>query len=272
MDLPKAFMMTQTVRACRYTLAVGLIATVGLSGCGHAPMPQGVSDPYEQENRSTHALNLVIDKVVIRPLAVGASKFIPKPVSRGIANFAGNLDLPGEVINGILQLHLGKAAQNTLRFALNSTIGIGGIFDPATALGVTEKQTDFGETLNVWGVAEGDYLELPVLGPSTQRDALGRVVDMGLDPVRLFFPKNQAWLGTFAKVVSKIDKRGRYSETYDSILYDSADGYAQARLLYLENRRHDLGQSTTDSEFEDPYANQNGTGQAGTGQTGTGKN
>ena len=263
--------MTPSDRSFRPTLAAWVLVLLVLSACGQAIAPQGISDPYEKENRSTHAVNLVIDKDVIRPLSVGASKIIPPPVSRGIGNFAGNLDLPGEVVNGVLQFRLGRAAQNTLRFAVNSTVGIGGIFDPATALGVPERPTDFGETLSVWGVSEGDYIELPVLGPSTQRDALGKVVDMGLDPVRLLIPKDKAWIDTFAKVVSKIDKRGRYTETYDSILYESADGYAQARLLYLENRRHDLGQTTSESDFEDPYATQNGTGQTATGQTGTGQ-
>lgn len=263
--------MTQTDRPFCTTLTALVLILLGLSACGPARAPHGISDPYETENRSTHQINLVIDKNVIRPLARGASKFIPPPVSRGFTNFAANLDLPGEVVNGILQLRLGRAGQNSLRFAINSTIGIAGIFDPATALGIAERPTDFGETLNVWGVSEGDYIELPVLGPSTQRDALGKVVDFGLDPARMFIPKGKTWLGTFAKVVSKIDKRGRYTETYDSILYDSADGYAQARLLYLENRRHDLGQSTTEGDFEDPYATATGTDQTATGQTGTGK-
>lgn len=253
-------MTSVTSSSFRVVLASVLTALLGLSACGHTPLSQGISDPYETENRSTHALNLVIDKNVIRPLSIGASKFIPPPVSHGIVNFAGNLELPGEVANGILQLRLGRAAQNTLRFALNSTIGIAGIFDPATAMGVPEKPTDFGETLSVWGVPEGDYIELPVFGPSTQRDALGKVVDLGLDPARLLFPKSKGWIISIAKVVSKIDQRGRYSETFDSVLYDSADGYAQARLLYLENRRHQLGQVTSDTEFVDPYATQDGTG------------
>lgn len=240
----------------RMAAIAGFAALFGLSACGPGLAPQGISDPFEKENRSTHALNLALDKNVIRPIALGATKIVPKPVVQGVSNFAGNLDLPGEVVNDVLQLRLGKAAHNTLRFAINTTVGIGGLFDPATPLGAPEKPTDFGETLAVWGVGEGEYLELPLYGPSTRRDALGKVVDIGLDPVRLLIPKNKAWIDTFAQVFAKIGDRGRYSETYDSILYDSADSYAQARLLYLEHRRHDLGQVTTDSEFEDPYAQQ----------------
>ena len=83
---------------------------------------------------------------------------------------------------------------------------------------------------------------------------MGTAVDLVFDPTRLFIPKNKRWVSTLAQVAARIGDRGRYSETVDSILYDSADGYAQARLLYLENRRHNLGQTTADSEFEDPYA------------------
>lgn len=248
--------MIQSVTQFRFRVAaiVGFAALCGLSACGPGPAPQGISDPFEKENRATHQLNLTLDKNVIRPIALGANKIVPKPVVQGVSNFADNLGLPGTVLNDVLQLRLGKAAHNTLRFAINSTIGIGGVFDPATAMGAPEKKTDFGETLAVWGVGEGEYLELPLYGPSTRRDALGKVVDIGLNPVRILIPKDKAWIDTFAQVFAKIGDRGRYSETYDSILYESADSYAQARLLYLENRRHDLGQVTADSDFEDPYA------------------
>ncbi len=238
----------------RIALFAAVLVILGLSACGPAPATQGINDPFEVENRSNHQLNLAVDKNVIRPLATGASKIIPKPVSKGIGNLANNLDLPGEVVNDILQLRLGKAANNTLRFAVNTTIGIGGIFDPATKFGLPEKPTDFGETLLVWGVGEGSYLELPVLGPSTQRDAVGKIVDFLIDPVRLIFPKTTRLQRIGVHLIARIDERGRYSETYDSILYDSADSYAQARLLYLEHRRYNLGQTTDATEFEDPYA------------------
>lgn len=244
-------------RQLRAVLAAATLAALALTACGPAAAPQGINDPFEKENRSTHELNLTLDKNVIRPLARGANKIIPEPVTTGVTNFAANLDLPGMVVNDVLQLRLGKAVHNTLRFAVNTTVGIGGIFDPATAMGAPVKETDFGETLSVWGVGEGAYVELPLYGPSTQRDALGKVVDIGLDPVRLLIPKNKMWISRASKVFAKIGERGRYSETVDSILYDSADGYAQARLLYLEHRRYNLGQTTSDSEFEDPYAQQN---------------
>jgi phospholipid-binding lipoprotein MlaA len=127
------------------------------------------------------------------------------------------------------------------------------VFDPATAAGVAGDPTDFGETLHIWGVTEGNYFELPLFGPSTDRDALGKVVDIALDPLQLILPEKTS-LPLVAKVASRISDRGRYSETVDSVLYDSADSYAQARLLYLQNRRFDLGQAPSDESFEDPYA------------------
>jgi phospholipid-binding lipoprotein MlaA len=231
--------------------AFSLAFLAGLAACGPAPAPQGINDPYETENRATHAFNVAMDRNILKPLSAGMGS---GPVSTGIGNFADNLGTPGDVVNNVLQVRLGRATHNTLRFAINSTIGLGGIFDPATAMGVTEKKTDFGETLHVWGVEEGAYVELPLLGPSTQRDALGSVVDLALDPMNYLLPRPESYVGTMAKLAAKLGDRGRYSATVDSILYESADSYIQARLLYLQNRRYELGQTSGESaSFEDPY-------------------
>lgn len=242
-------------------VTVGTVRALGLAGLVFlavsactAPTPSGIHDPLEAMNRDVHSFNTVVDKNVIRPLATGASKFVPEPVSRGVTHFSENLSLPGMVVNDILQMKVTDAVQNTTRFLVNSTVGVGGLMDVASKAGVPELSTDFGETLHVWGLGEGFYLELPVLGPSTSRDAVGEVVDVVMDPLKLIIPADKLWMGTAAKAYAKLDKRGRYSETVDSILYDSADGYAQARLLYLQNRRYDLGQAPAESEFEDPYA------------------
>jgi phospholipid-binding lipoprotein MlaA len=167
------------------------------------------------------------------------------------------------VVNGVLQGRPGPALQNTLRFVVNTTIGVGGLFDPARAMGIEGKPTDFGETLHVWGLPEGAYQELPLFGPSTDRDTVGAIVDLAMNPVRLAFPGRAGDAATVASFASTLGDRYRYSDTVDSILYDSADSYAQARLLYLQNRRYELGQTggTTDGSdavfvdpYEDPYA------------------
>ena len=243
---------SQIRRPFGMSLAAVVVFT-GLSACGPAPSQSGISDPNEAQNRAVHKFNVALDKNLLRPVATKADTVVPDPVGIAIVNFADNLELPGIVVNNVLQLRLGKAIENTLRFAINTTIGIGGVFDPASAAGVNGDKTDFGETMHIWGVTEGNYFELPFFGPSTDRDALGKVVDVLLDPMKLVLPKNSN-LPLAAKVASKITDRGRYSETVDSVLYDSADSYAQARLLYLQNRRFDLGEVPSDESFEDPYA------------------
>jgi len=232
-------------------LGLRLCGVLLLAGCA-APVAQGVDDPYEIENRSMHAFNVGLDRNVLKPLAAGGSN-VPPEVWQGVGNFADNLDAPGEVVNSLLQFRLGAAVENTLRFGLNTIVGVGGLFDPATAMGIEGRDTDFGETLHVWGVGEGAYMELPVLGPSTQRDTLGMVVDYAINPVRLLVPEPEVYIDTAAQILSKVGDRSRYSETFDSLLYDSADSYAQARLLYLQNRRYELGQTSGEDSYVDPY-------------------
>lgn len=241
----------RTPDSARKFVALALLGV--LTACGPAPAPEGIDDPYESGNRATHQFNLAADRNVLRPLShvMGTGT---GPVARGIGNFAGNLDQPRYVVNDLLQFRIGRATHNTLRFAINSTIGIGGLFDPATAMGVPAKKTDFGETLHVWGAGEGAYVELPLLGPSTQRDALGTAVDLVLDPLNFVLPKPGGYVVTAAKGAARLGDRARYSGTIDSILYESADSYAQMRLLYLQNRRYELGQATGDgADFVDPY-------------------
>ena len=237
------------------TWALGLGASLMiLSACAAPPPSATINDPEEAKNRDIHAFNVALDKALVRPAADLYGTVLPPPVQQGVSNFAANLDVPGEVVNQLLQGRPGYALENTFRFAVNTVIGIGGLFDPATAIGVPGRRTDFGETLHVWGAGEGIYVELPALGPSTERDAVGKVVDILMNPVSLLLPTPERYYATAAKLGSKIGDRHRYSATIDSILYDSADGYAQARLLYLQNRRFELGQVVAAEDFEDPYA------------------
>ena len=234
-------------------LPLVLAAGLALASCGPAPVPQAINDPREAANREVHALNRSVDQALVRPISGLFGDGPPGPVSRGVSNFADNLDVPGDVVNGVLQGRIGPAAENTLRFVLNSTIGLLGIFDVAGALGVQGKTTDFGETLHVWGAGEGAYVELPLLGPSTERDVIGRAVDVALNPMRFVLREPESTIATVAGVASNFGDRSRYSNTIDSVLYDSADSYAQSRLLYLQNRRFELGQVAGDDTFVDPY-------------------
>ena len=229
-----------------------LLLAAGCSVPGPGGAPDGIHDPYEAVNRRNHELNQALDRAIVRPAGKGYTKVLPDPVEDTISNFAHNLSLPGTVVNNLLQGDIPGALQNTVRFAFNTVFGLGGIGDPAGELGIYAKETDFGETLHVWGVPEGAYVEVPVIGPSTERDAVGKVVDLFTNPLSYTLPSPEKYYGTAAAAASKLGDRGRYSDTIDSILYESADSYAQSRLIYLQNRRFELG-GEDGSAYVDPY-------------------
>ncbi len=228
------------IRIAACVIAVPL----GLAGCGPAAIPSEINDPYEEQNRAVHAFNKSVDTAVLRPLARatgGESGTEPGRVSTGISNFAGNLDLPRVIVNDLLQFNIGDAGHNFTRFMVNSTFGLAGLLDPAADMGIYARDSDFGETLHVWGVEEGHYVELPLSGPSTKRDAVGSVVDIFLNPLSYILPSPERYATVAAGAASRIGDRGRFGDTVDSILYDSTDSYSQTRLLYLESRRFQLG-------------------------------
>lgn len=233
-----------------------ILVAVMVSGCsapGPDAAPGDIFDPNEARNRKTHAFNRGVDRALLKPAGAGYTKIIPEPVQDSIGNFASNLALPGAIVNNLLQGNIRGASQNTARFLLNSTLGFAGLADAGTAFHVPAVDTNFGETLAVWGVREGAYVELPFLGPSTERDTAGKVVDLFTNPLSYIIKGSpEKYLGTVANGLDTIGDRGRYSETIDSILYDSADSYAQARLIYLQNSRFDLGVED-DSTYVDPY-------------------
>lgn len=237
-------------------IAVALVLAGMLAGCAAPQTGADISDPYEAQNRAVHADNKALDQVLFGGGGrEGVVPTIPKPVAQGLSNVTANLAAPSNVVNGILQGRTDTVVANTFRFLINSTLGIGGIFDPATAIGIARDDTDFGETLYVWGVAEGAYLEVPVLGPSTERDLAGMAVDLALNPANFILDRPESGIATGMKLGAKVGDRQRYSDAVESILYDSADSYAQARLLYLQNRRFELGQEEqTYDPFGDPYA------------------
>lgn len=227
-----------------------------IAACTAPPAGGGMNDPYEPANRVVHEFNKGLDTALLRP-AGQAAAHLPEAVRIPVGNFADNVGLPGTVLNNVLQGDIGGAVQNTMRFVLNSTIGVLGLADPAGGIGLTEVETDFGATLAVWGVPEGAYLELPLLGPSTERDAVGEVVDSLIDPLGGLGLNAALGDGAMdryslaARAGDLVIERGMFSGTLDSVLYDSADSYAQTRLLYLQNRRFELGES---GDGVDPYA------------------
>lgn len=240
---------------------VAFATVLATAACARPEAPVGVDDPHEARNRAVHEANIAIDRGFWRPVSQAYGRSVPVPVRTGIDNFAGNLSMPQAVVNSLLQGRPGDAVQNTTRFLINSTIGVLGIFDPATALGAAEIDTDFRETLYVWGVPEGNYVEHPVFGPSTERDTFGNLVDFFTDPLGfLSFAQEARWGLASVGIVSAIDARYENGDLIDSVLYESADSYAQTRQIYLQNRRFTLARGAEPDYFdpyEDPYADPN---------------
>jgi phospholipid-binding lipoprotein MlaA len=233
------------------------VTLLALAACTPAPPDGGMNDPFEATNRAVHQFNKDVDRAILRPAGQAAAA-LPEAIRIPVVNFSNNADLPGMVLNNVLQGDVGGAVQNTMRFIINSTVGVLGLADPAGAIGLTEVETDFGQTLAVWGVPEGAYVELPLLGPSTERDAVGTIVDFALDPLGEV-GLNRLGNGAMdrydigAWVAEQVIDRGTFGGTVDSVLYESADSYAQTRLLYLQNRRFELGESGQGG-YLDPYA------------------
>ena len=233
----------------RLALYAPVVAALMLSACS-APQSGGINDPFEETNRRWHDTNVALDRALVGPVGK-AYGVVPDDLRQGVSNMSDTLSLPGMVINDVLQLRFGDALHNSARFVVNATMGIGGFFDPASSAGLPERESDFGETLARWGVGEGAYVVLPVMGPSTERDALGLVVDVMLDPLGPLLDPSQTRVRSVLKVGELADDRARYSDLYESVLYESADSYAQMRLTYLDNRRFTLGQGATQTTGED---------------------
>lgn len=144
----------------------------------------GAYDPWEKYNRRMHRFNMAVDKGIARPLARAYTKVVPRPIRLGVSNFFNNLGQPVSALNALLQGKPKQAAQSLGRFALNTTLGIAGIFDPASDAKLPNRSEDFGQTLGIWGWKRSRYLELPLFGPRTVRDAFGALGDAPLSPLR----------------------------------------------------------------------------------------
>ena len=167
------------------TTLIALGAALVLTACAStATRDDGtVYDPFEGWNRGVYGFNNVVDGAVLEPVAKGYRAVTNEPIRGGVSNFLTNLRQPVVFANAVLQGKPETALDTVGRFLVNTTVGIGGIFDPATAAGVPKHREDFGQTLGVWGVPEGAYLMLPLMGPSNLRDAFGSGVDVGLNPL-----------------------------------------------------------------------------------------
>jgi len=228
---------------------MGATALIALSVSFTGPVHAADDDPFEQTNRSVHEFNMGVDRVLLKPVAKGYRAITPKPVRKGVTNFFNNLREPFTFINALLQAKPGVAANALGRFIINTTIGIAGLTDPATKLGVKEQREDFGQTLAVWGIPEGPFLVLPFLGPSNPRDFIGDVVQFLGDPASIVIEKElgkKAYYGTFA--AKAIDTRSNAIDTVDPLLKTADDPYVFIRSAYRQNRAFAI----SDGEIQAP--------------------
>ena len=222
-----------------------------------------VKDCFETVNRGIFAFNQALDGIIFEPLAKGYLH-LPSPIKTGTSNFVGNLSTLLTIPNNILQGDLGIAGKNTLRFVVNSTLGIVGIFDLASAIGLNSyEKEDFGQTLGSWGFGEGCYIVLPVLGPSTARDALGSVGNyMGGDAWYNVTVRNDTqYFSDFDYYASKgaggVDFRAKNFNDINNLEENSIDFYASVKSLYLQDRRKRIlnasgaTQTQDDSDWEE---------------------
>ena len=199
---------------------------------------EDTNDPFEGTNRFFFDVNQVLDDVLLRPVAIAYRWVTPDFARDGVRNFMNNLNSPVIFANDLLQGEGDRAGDTLLRFGINSTIGIGGLFDIAKELGHPYHDEDFGQTLAVWGVDEGPYFYFPLMGPSTARDFTGFVVDRGFDPLTYvnWGDDDLEYVPIARTVLNVIDLRSRNIETLDDIERSSVDYYASIRSLYRQSR------------------------------------
>ena len=216
-----------------------------------------VKDCFETVNRGIFAFNQAIDGLIFEPLAKGYLH-LPSPIRAGTSNFVGNLSTLLTIPNNVLQGDFGIAGKNTLRFVVNSTVGIIGLFDPASAIGLNSyEKEDYGQTLGKWGVGEGCYVVLPVLGPSTARDAIGSLGNyMGGDAWYNVTVRNDTrYFSNFDYYASKgaggVDFRAKNFDDINNLEENSIDFYASVKSLYLQDRRKRILNATGATQTQD---------------------
>lgn len=202
-----------------------------------------VDDPWEGFNRHVHGFNNTADQLVFRPLAVGYDTVAPAPVKAGVSRFFANLGMPATAVNQALQGRPRHAAQSLGRFAVNFTVGIGGVFDPATHFGVPQHAPqDFGQTLATWGWSESRYLVLPLFGPRTLRDTVAIVGDQPLSPLGQVQSRVAA---AGLQMMEVVDGRARMLPL-DKFRRDAFDDYLLVRDAWAQRRKQQIQQELQD--------------------------
>jgi phospholipid-binding lipoprotein MlaA len=199
-------------------------------------------DPWEKYNRKVHTFNNAVDRTIARPLARAYVEAVPRPIRLGVSNFFDNLGQPLTLVNQLLQGKPKAAGQTLGRFVLNSTLGIGGLFDPASDAKLPRGREDFGQTLGVWGWRRSRYVELPLFGPRTVRDVLGMAGDMPLGPVRQI---EQDKTRIFLQGLNLVDTRAQLL-SLDSLRDGAVDDYTLLRDSWMQRRSYQIEGSKQD--------------------------
>jgi phospholipid-binding lipoprotein MlaA len=239
----------------RSTVALVVGMTLLVSGCAAPPAKKDARDPFERVNRATYKFNDTVDRAVLKPVAKGYKKVTPGFVQTGVSNFFNNLEQPTVIVSDLLQAKFKGAFSDTGRFLMNTTIGLGGLLDPATAAGLDKNDEDLGQAFGKWGIGPGPYLMVPLFGPSDLRDGIGAVGQVYTDP--LHYVERDAWRYGI-NGVGVINLRAGLLET-DQALANTFDRYAFIRNAYLQRREYlvtdgAVAPSTDEEPLEDPEA------------------
>ncbi len=240
------------------TIAPVLASLIGLQGCATRPPasdPEALqefkdnNDPYEPANRVGYAISNAADTYVLAPVARGYRYAVPGVIRRPVHNLLQNMTTPVLFINDVLQTKPRRAGDTFMRFVINTSVGVGGLFDVASKWGYPSHENDFGLTLALWGVPEGPFLFLPLLGPSNPRDATGYGVDVAFDP--LTYVPNGHGLRTLdytRTAVGIVDAREHVLDEVASIKKTALDPYATFRSLYRQNRESSVEELRDNNE------------------------
>jgi len=234
--------MTMAIK--KLTGVLLLTASMGVAAAGSAEEPTDVHDPLEGFNRAMFTFNDTLDTYALKPIAQGYQYVAPDFVETGVSNFFDNIGEVGNFLNNILQGKLADAGVDFSRFMLNTTVGVVGLFDVASELGIEQHDEDFGQTLGAWGVPSGPYVVLPLFGPSSVRDTVGLVADYAVDPVTHI--DDQGTKNAFT-AVRIIDNRARLLATESLI---SGDKYTFIRDAYMQSREFAVNDGEV-TDFDD---------------------
>ncbi len=226
-------------------LATSLAACAGSGALDNAAdgAAKADRDPYENFNRKMFAVEQSLDAYILKPVAKGYL-YVPQPVRRAFRNFLNNLISPVTLANDLFQGEMARASTTALRLGINTVLGIGGLFDPATHFGLERHEEDFGQTLATYGVGPGPYLYIPMLGPSPPRDLFGWGFDWLFDPVT--YTGSESLTGPIVRyTLDGVDARATNMGIIDEIERSSIDFYATVRSLYRQNRESEINNGVT---------------------------